>query len=100
MLSGSLDCSVKLWDFQRLAKEIALEDVNVTHNPDIKRGDNQGGYMLRTYATKSTPVLNLHYTRRNVLLAVGVFEANGWAWFCKKHFLCKLCVTALACKYK
>jgi transcription initiation factor TFIID subunit 5 len=77
VLSGSLDCSVKLWDFQRLAKEIALEDVNVTHNPDIKRGDNQGGYMLRTYATKSTPVLNLHYTRRNVLLAVGVFEANG-----------------------
>ncbi|KAF4518033.1 hypothetical protein B566_EDAN009266 [Ephemera danica] len=72
---GSILTSVKLWDFARLAKEVTLEDVNVSHNPDIKRGENQGGYMLRSYATKNSPLQTLHYTRRNVLLAVGVYEA-------------------------
>lgn len=67
-----MDCSIKLWDFSRLAEEMSLEDVNVSHNPEIKKSD---GYLLRSYGTKNSPVLSLHFTRRNLLLGVGVFDS-------------------------
>jgi len=73
VFSGSQDCSVKLWDFSRLAEEMVLEDVNVSHNPDIKKSDS---YLLRSYGTKNSPLLHLHFTRRNVLLAVGMYEGS------------------------
>jgi transcription initiation factor TFIID subunit 5 len=73
LTSGSQDCSVKLWDFSRLAEEMVLEDVNVSHNPDIKKSDS---YLLRSYGTKNSPLLHLHFTRRNVLLAVGMYEGS------------------------
>lgn len=73
LTSGSQDCSVKLWDFSRLAEEMVLEDVNVSHNPDIKKSDS---YLLRSYGTKNSHLLHLHFTRRNVLLAVGMYEGS------------------------
>ncbi|XP_067006198.2 transcription initiation factor TFIID subunit 5 [Anabrus simplex] len=72
LTSGSLDCSIRLWDFTKLAEEISLEDVNISHNPEIKKSDS---YLLRSYGTKNSPVLTLHFTRRNLLLAVGIFES-------------------------
>ncbi|XP_033611281.1 transcription initiation factor TFIID subunit 5-like [Cryptotermes secundus] len=73
LTSGSQDCSVKLWDFSRLAEEMVLEDVDVSHNPDIK---NSGSYSLRSYGTKNSAGLHLHLTRRNVLLTVGIYEGS------------------------
>lgn len=72
-IQGSLDCSVKLWDFTKLSEEVSLEDVNVSHNPDIRT--NTDAYLLRSYATKNTPLLHLLFSRRNVLLSVGTYDA-------------------------
>ncbi|CAH1399603.1 unnamed protein product [Nezara viridula] len=69
LASGSLDCTVKLWDFAKL-----VEDVNLNHNPDII--SNTVSYLLRTYATKSSPLISLQFSRRNVLLAVAMFDTN------------------------
>lgn len=73
---GSLDCTVKLWDFSKLAEDVSIEDVNVTHNPEIR--SNTESYLLRTYATKSSPLISLQFSRRNVLLAVAMFDTNMW----------------------
>ncbi|KAK6623211.1 hypothetical protein RUM43_009063 [Polyplax serrata] len=73
LTSGSLDCTIKIWDFTKLAEEMSLEDVNVSHNPDIK--NNSDNYLLRSYATKSSPILSLHFTRRNLMLAVGMYDS-------------------------
>lgn len=74
LVSGSLDSTLKLWDFTKLAEEMSLEDVNVSHNPDVKTCVET--YLLRTFPTKNSPVLTLHFSRRNLLLAVGMFEAS------------------------
>lgn len=71
LASGSLDCTVKLWDFTKLSEDTSSEDVNISHNPDVKSGDN---YLLRSFATKSSPIVSLHFTRRNLLLAVSMFD--------------------------
>lgn len=75
LASGSTDCTVKIWDFTKLAEAIALEDVNISHNPDIKKDSDT--FLLRSYATKNSPVLNLHFTRRNLLLAVGLYDSQS-----------------------
>ncbi|KAL1494284.1 hypothetical protein ABEB36_009907 [Hypothenemus hampei] len=72
LVSGGLDCSLKLWNFTKLTEEISSEDVNISHNPDVKTGDE---YLLRTFETKHSPLISLHFTRRNLMLAVAVFDA-------------------------
>ncbi|KAK3083461.1 hypothetical protein FSP39_023256 [Pinctada imbricata] len=69
LASGGLDCSVKLWDIARVIQEIDTEadisipsSVNVNDNPKL---------LLESYSTKATPVLALHFTRRNLLIASG-----------------------------
>ncbi|XP_046385251.1 transcription initiation factor TFIID subunit 5 [Ischnura elegans] len=81
LASGSLDCSIKLWDFTHLVEDVSLEDVNVSHNPDVRgaaSGGNSNGdpYLLRSYPTKSTPIMCLHLTRRNLLMAVGMYQQS------------------------
>ncbi|XP_051169756.1 transcription initiation factor TFIID subunit 5 [Leptopilina boulardi] len=73
LVSGGLDCTIKLWDFTKLAEEMSLEDVNVSHNPDVKT--NADSYLLRTFATKNSSIFALHFTRRNLLYGVGMFES-------------------------
>ncbi|KAG8034183.1 hypothetical protein G9C98_001267 [Cotesia typhae] len=74
LTSASLDCTIRLWDFTKLTEEMVLDDVNVAHNPDVK--STSDSYLLRTFPTKNSPVLALHFTRRNLLLSVGMFEAQ------------------------
>ena len=74
ILSFSLDSTIALWDFGKFMNESSLEEVNVTHNPDVRRDTEN--LLLGSYRTKSTPVLHLHYTRRNLLLAVGPLDAS------------------------
>ncbi|GAB6019682.1 hypothetical protein CHUAL_001238 [Chamberlinius hualienensis] len=71
LASGGLDCCVKLWDSNKLFSELDLEDINISHTPSVKSSDN---LLLGSYATKSTTVLDLHFTRRNLLLSCGFFN--------------------------
>lgn len=71
LVSGGLDCMLKVWDFTKLTEEISSEEVNVSHNPDVRIGDD---YLLRSFATKSSPLISVHFTRRNLLLAVAMFD--------------------------
>ncbi|CAD7087906.1 unnamed protein product [Hermetia illucens] len=72
LASGSLDCTLKLWDFSKLSEDYASQTANASHNPDVKDGDV---YLLRSFPTKSSPFISLHFTRRNLLLAVGMFKS-------------------------
>lgn len=72
LVSGGLDCTLKIWDFTKLIEETSSEEVNVSHNPDVKSGDN---YLLRTFSTKHSPLIALHFTRRNLLISVAIFDS-------------------------
>lgn len=71
LASGGLDCSLKIWDFTKLTEDNSSEDVNVSHNPDVKSGDE---YLIRSFATKCSPIIALHFTRRNLLLTIAMFD--------------------------
>ncbi|XP_013785229.1 transcription initiation factor TFIID subunit 5-like [Limulus polyphemus] len=72
LASGGLDYCVKLWDFTKLSEELDLEDLNISHTPNVKT--NTESYLLGSYRTKSTSVLSLHFTRRNLLLGTGMYQ--------------------------
>jgi len=75
--TASLDGSIQLWDFARLTEESSLEDVGISHSTPadvIKRAGGLDTVRLARYPTKATPVMSLHFTRRNLLLAAGMFE--------------------------
>ncbi|XP_045472078.1 transcription initiation factor TFIID subunit 5 [Harmonia axyridis] len=74
LCSGGLDFSLKVWDFSKITEDISSEEVNVSHNPDIKTGEQ---YLLRDFATKSSPLIHLHFTRRNLLLAVATYDGSN-----------------------
>ncbi|XP_042903545.1 transcription initiation factor TFIID subunit 5 [Parasteatoda tepidariorum] len=71
LASGGLDNCIKLWDISKLLEEIDLEDLNISHAPTVK--NTSDAYLLGTFKTKSTPVLSLHFTRRNLLLSAGMY---------------------------
>lgn len=75
LASGGIDNCIKLWDFTRLLDEIDLEDLNISHAPSVRT--NSDGLLLGTYPTKSTSVLTLHFTRRNLLLASGMYQSGS-----------------------
>ncbi|XP_078443254.1 TBP-associated factor 5 [Wolffia australiana] len=65
LASGSADCTVKLWDVTTSAKISKVDE-----------GKSGGGSRLRSLKalpTKSTPVYNLRFSRRNLLFAAGPF---------------------------
>lgn len=72
LCSGGLDFSLRVWDFNKLTEDSSNEEVNVSHNPDVKSGEQ---YLLRNFMTKNSPIINLHFTRRNLLIAVAMFDA-------------------------
>lgn len=70
LTSGSLDDRVYVWDFSRLLDEIDTDDLSVCSAPKVFH--NVRAILLASYRTKSTSVLKLSFTRRNLLLAAGV----------------------------
>lgn len=70
--SGTLDDKVYIWDFSRLLEEMDTDDLNDCSTPKVYR--NARPILLATYRTKTTSVLNLSFTRRNLLLAAGAFR--------------------------
>ncbi|XP_047515654.1 transcription initiation factor TFIID subunit 5 [Pieris napi] len=72
LASGSLDCTIKLWDFALITDESA-NDENIASSSPAK----EEKILLRSFATKNSPLKNLHFTRRNLLLAVGSYEGSS-----------------------
>ncbi|XP_070494188.1 transcription initiation factor TFIID subunit 5-like [Chironomus tepperi] len=73
LASGALDCKLKLWDFSKLCEDLNVESFNVSHNPNVRSGEN---YLLRTFPTKKSPFITLHFSRRNLLYGVGLFNKS------------------------
>lgn len=67
--AGNDDC-INLWDANKLLEELDSEEVNISQFPVVKTNSND--LLLGSYRTKSTNILTLHFTRRNLLLASGV----------------------------
>lgn len=68
-MTGSFDSTIKLWDFATISDETITEE-NGTNN-NVQKEEK---FLLRSFATKNSPIKNLHFTRRNLLLAVGSYE--------------------------
>ncbi|XP_039763631.1 transcription initiation factor TFIID subunit 5 [Pararge aegeria] len=71
LASGSLDSTVKLWDFAVISDESLNEE-----NGNGATAQKEDKFLLRSYATKNSPIKSLHFTRRNLLLAVGSYEGS------------------------
>lgn len=71
LASGGIDDSVRLWDAAKVLEEQDTD--NDTNVPSTLHVNTSPDLLLGTYFTKSTPVLGLHFTRRNLLLVSGPF---------------------------
>ena len=73
LASASIDGSITLWNFQKFLNDSNLEEVNVTHNPAVRTDSRE--VLIATFHTKETPVIGIHFTRRNLLLSFGPSES-------------------------
>ncbi|KAK4336783.1 hypothetical protein RND71_043991 [Anisodus tanguticus] len=69
--AGNDDC-INLWDANKLLDELDSEELNISQFPVVKTNSND--ILLGSYRTKSTNILTLHFTRRNLLLASGIIH--------------------------
>ncbi|RKP37739.1 WD40-repeat-containing domain protein [Dimargaris cristalligena] len=72
LMSGGADCTVRLWD-------VSSEALSAVNNPSFPpaattAGSTPSTNLLSTFPTKRTPVYNVHYTRRNLGIAIGAFQ--------------------------
>ncbi|PIK49930.1 putative transcription initiation factor TFIID subunit 5 [Apostichopus japonicus] len=74
LASGGLDNVVKLWDVKKIFAEAESEDFNTAHQ--VQQNDSMQ-LLLGSYPTKNTTIHHLHFTRRNLLLAVGAFSVTS-----------------------
>lgn len=71
LASGGLDNCVKLWDVMKVFEDQDSDgDTNIPSTIHVNDNPN---LLLGSFPTKSTPVLGLHFTQRNLLLASGPF---------------------------
>ncbi|XP_043844205.1 transcription initiation factor TFIID subunit 5 [Dromiciops gliroides] len=73
LASGSMDNTVRLWDAIKAFEDLETDDFT-TATGHINLPENSQDLLLGTYMTKSTPVLHLHFTRRNLVLAAGAYS--------------------------
>ncbi|XP_023128967.2 transcription initiation factor TFIID subunit 5 isoform X1 [Amphiprion ocellaris] len=73
LASGSMDNTVRLWDAMKAFDDLETDDFTAATG-HIHLQDNSQELLLGTYLTKSTPVIHLHFTRRNLLLAAGAYN--------------------------
>ncbi|XP_067115315.1 transcription initiation factor TFIID subunit 5 [Osmerus mordax] len=73
LASASMDNTVKLWDSMKAFDELETDDFTMATG-HIHLPENSKELLLGTYLTKSTPVIHLHFTRRNLLLAAGAYN--------------------------
>lgn len=70
---GSMDNTVRLWDATKAFDDLETDDFTAATG-HIHLQDNSQELLLGTYMSKSTPVVHLHFTRRNLLLAAGAYN--------------------------
>ncbi|XP_051825779.1 transcription initiation factor TFIID subunit 5-like [Antechinus flavipes] len=73
LASGSMDNTVRLWDAIKAFEYLETDDFT-TATGHINLPENSQDLLLGTYMTKSTPVVHLHFTRRNLVLAAGAYS--------------------------
>lgn len=73
VVAGSMDHTVKMWDTIKAFEDLETDDFS-TATGHINLADNSQELLLGSYMTKSTPVIGLHFTRRNLLLAAGAYN--------------------------
>ncbi|ELT88262.1 hypothetical protein CAPTEDRAFT_225253 [Capitella teleta] len=74
LASGGLDNIVRLWNFSKLLEDHENESTVFVF---FFYRNESSAYEIMSYPTKSTPILSLHFTRRNLLLATGPFKGNS-----------------------
>ncbi|XP_061492088.1 transcription initiation factor TFIID subunit 5 [Rhineura floridana] len=73
LATGSMDNTVKLWDAMKAFEDLETDDFT-TATGHINLPESSQDLLLGTYMTKSTPVIHLHFTRRNLILAAGAYS--------------------------
>ncbi|XP_040042483.2 transcription initiation factor TFIID subunit 5 [Gasterosteus aculeatus] len=73
LASGSMDNTVRLWNATKAFDDLETDDFTAATG-HVHLQDNSQELLLGTYMSKSTPVINLHFTRRNLLLAAGSYN--------------------------
>ncbi|XP_022326421.2 transcription initiation factor TFIID subunit 5-like [Crassostrea virginica] len=69
LASGGLDNSVKLWDVVKVLQEVDTDaDTSI---PSSVHVNDSAGLLIGSWATKATPVLCIHFTRKNLMIASG-----------------------------
>ncbi|XP_048540104.1 transcription initiation factor TFIID subunit 5-like [Triticum urartu] len=69
LASGSADCTVKLWDAASSTKALKMDDTQAGSTNRLR--------LLKALPTKSTPVYNLRFSRRNLLFATGALSLGS-----------------------
>ncbi|XP_014677926.1 PREDICTED: transcription initiation factor TFIID subunit 5-like [Priapulus caudatus] len=70
LATGGIDNCVKLWNMQKISENMDTDDLALsTIHAKVELVDKP----LASYHTKSTPVICLHFTRRNLLMAAGAY---------------------------
>lgn len=73
LASGSMDNTVRLWDAMKAFDDLETDDFTAATG-HVHIPENSQELLLGTYPTKSSPVIHLHFTRRNLLLAAGAYN--------------------------
>ncbi|KAI1293498.1 Transcription initiation factor TFIID subunit 5 [Halotydeus destructor] len=71
LASGGADDCINLWDVRRLVDEFGQDGMSASRSLTQTQVEN---LLLGNYKTKCTNILNLHFTRKNLLLATGMFH--------------------------
>lgn len=70
-----MDNTVRLWDVIKAFDDVETDDFTAATG-HVHLTDNSQELLLGTYLTKSTAVVHLHFTRRNLLLAAGAYNSQ------------------------
>ena len=73
LASGGLDCAVRIWDSRSMFEEATRDQEFRFAATTGTEGAEAGPRQLACLPTKSTSVLNVHFTYRNLLLASGPY---------------------------
>ncbi|KAL4217146.1 Major facilitator superfamily domain-containing protein 3 [Mactra antiquata] len=74
LASGGLDNCIKLWDVTKVIKDMDKDmDSSIPSSLSVNENPN---LLIGSFATKSTAVLNIHFTRKNLLLAAGPMKIS------------------------
>ncbi len=69
LASGGLDNEIKIWYLAKLTK-----DVEQSEDPSVFAAKiDSNNFEIGSFHTKLTPIIYLHFTRRNLLVAAGPF---------------------------